>query len=83
MCDALHFLLDNILIRFGSTYRQIEDIPMGTNYTPLVADLFFFVNIACNNLFNTFYDYSIFIAKYVIDCLFCVVSFSFWRCVLR
>ena len=41
MCDALHYLLDNILIRFCSkSYRQIVGIPMGTNCTPLVADLF-------------------------------------------
>ena len=41
MCDALHHLLDNIFIRFGSKlYRQIVAIPMGTNCAPLVADLF-------------------------------------------
>ena len=43
MCDALHYLLDNIFIRFGSKlYRQIVGIPMGTNSAPLVADLFLF-----------------------------------------
>ena len=42
MCDALHYLLDNIFIRFGSKHRQIVGIPMGTNWTPLVADLFLF-----------------------------------------
>ena len=43
MCDALHYLLDNIFIRFGSTlYRQIVGIPMGTNCAPHVADLFLF-----------------------------------------
>ena len=43
MCDALHYLLDNISIRFGSKlYRQIVGIPMGTNCAPLVADLFLF-----------------------------------------
>ena len=43
MYDALHYLLDNIFIRFGSKlYRQIVGIPMGTNCAPLVADLFFF-----------------------------------------
>ena len=42
MCVALHYLLDNIFIRFGSKlYRQIEGIPIGTNCAPLVADLFF------------------------------------------
>ena len=31
----------NTFIRFGSKlYRQIVDIPMGTNWAPLVADLF-------------------------------------------
>ena len=44
MCDALHYLLDNIFIRFGSKlYRQIVGIPMGTYCAPLVADLFCFV----------------------------------------
>ena len=43
MCDALHYLLDNIFIRFGSKlYRKIVGIPMGTDCAPLVADLFLF-----------------------------------------
>ena len=43
MCDALHYLLDNIFIRFGSRlYRQIVGIPMGTYCAPLVADLSLF-----------------------------------------
>ena len=43
MCEALFFLLDNIYIIFGTKlYRQIIDIPMGTNCAPLVADLFLF-----------------------------------------
>ena len=43
MCDALHYLLDNIFIRFESKiYRQIVGIPMGTNCAPLVVDLFLF-----------------------------------------
>ena len=43
MCDALHYVLDNIFIRFGSKlYRQIVGIPMGTNCAPFVADLFLF-----------------------------------------
>ena len=43
MCEALIYLLDNIYIRFGTKlYRQIVGIPMGTNYAPLVADLFSF-----------------------------------------
>ena len=42
MCEAFIFLLDSY-IRFGTKlYRQIADIPMGTNYAPLVADLFLF-----------------------------------------
>ena len=42
-CDALHYLLDNIFIRFGSKLnRQIVGIPMGTNCAPHVADLFLF-----------------------------------------
>ena len=43
VCDALSLFLDNIYIRFGTElYRQIVGIPMGTNYVPLVADLFLF-----------------------------------------
>ena len=43
MCDALHYLLDNIFIRSGSKlYRQIVGFPMGTNCAPLVAYLFLF-----------------------------------------
>ena len=41
--DALHYVLDNIFIRFGSKlYRQIVGIPTGTNCAPLVANLFLF-----------------------------------------
>ena len=43
VCDALTFLLDNIFIRFRTKlYRQVVGIPMGTNWAPLVADLFLF-----------------------------------------
>ena len=43
MCDALHYLLDNIFLRFGyKLYRQTVGIPMGTDCAPLVADLFLF-----------------------------------------
>ena len=43
VCDVLTFLLDNIFIRFGTKlYRQVAGIPMGTNCTPLVADVFLF-----------------------------------------
>ena len=42
-CDAFHYLLDNILIRFGSLlYRQIAGIPMGTTFAPIFADLCMF-----------------------------------------
>ena len=40
MYETLTYLLDNIFVRFGSKlYRQIVDIPMGTNCAPLIADL--------------------------------------------
>ena len=43
VCEALTFLLDNTYIRFSTKlFRQIVDIPMGTNCAPLVADLFLF-----------------------------------------
>ena len=43
MCDALHYHLDNIFIRFSSKlYWQILGIQMGTNCAPLVADLLLF-----------------------------------------
>ena len=42
VCDTLHYLLDNIFIKFGSKlYRQIVGIPMGTNCA-LVAVLLLF-----------------------------------------
>ena len=41
MCDTLHYILDNIFIRFCSNlYSQIVSIPLGTNCVSLVADLF-------------------------------------------
>ena len=43
MCDAPHYLLDNIFIRFGAKlYWQIVGIPIGTNCSPPVADLLLF-----------------------------------------
>ena len=43
VCDALHYLLDNIFIIFGSkVYDNIVGIPMGTNCVPLVAGLLLF-----------------------------------------
>ena len=39
VCDALTFLLDNILIQLGTKlYRQVVGIPMRTKFAPLVAD---------------------------------------------
>ena len=43
MCDAVHYLLENIFIRFDSKlFKQIVGIPMCTNCAPLVADLVLF-----------------------------------------
>ena len=43
MCESLTYLLDNVVIRFGSKfYRQIVGILMGTNSALLIADLFLF-----------------------------------------
>ena len=43
VCDVLSYLLDNIYIKFGKTlYRQIVGILLGTNFAPLVANLFIF-----------------------------------------
>ena len=43
VCDALTFLLDNTFIRFGTKlYRQVVAMTMGSNYAPLVADIFLF-----------------------------------------
>ena len=40
---AAAYFLDNIFIRFGTKfYRRTTGIPMGTNFAPLVADLFRF-----------------------------------------
>ena len=48
VCEALIYLLDNIYIRFGTKlYRQIVDIPMGTNCAPLASTIMsvtYFVN---------------------------------------
>ena len=43
MSDALHYLVDNLFIRFDSKlYRQIVGMLMGTNCAPFVADLCLF-----------------------------------------
>ena len=37
----LEFLVDNIFVVFaGKVFKQIVGIPMGTNCTPLLADIF-------------------------------------------
>ena len=39
----IEFLVDNIYVRFGGQlFRQMVSIPMGTNYAPLLADLFLY-----------------------------------------
>jgi hypothetical protein len=39
----LEFLIDNICVSFGGTlFQQVFGIPMGTNYVPLLADLFLY-----------------------------------------
>jgi len=41
LCEMLHFLIDNIYVRFGNVVmRQVIGIPMGTDCAPLLADLF-------------------------------------------
>jgi hypothetical protein len=37
----LEFLIDNIFVSFGGIlFQQVVGIQMGTNYVPLLADLF-------------------------------------------
>ena len=39
----IEFLVDNIYVRFGGQlFRQMVGIPMGTNCSPLLADLFLY-----------------------------------------
>ena len=41
ICKMIEFLVDNIYFRFGGQlFRQLVGIPMVTNCSPLVADLF-------------------------------------------
>ena len=41
VCDANHYLLDTIFVRFGlKMYMQNVGIPKGTHRSPLIADLF-------------------------------------------
>jgi hypothetical protein len=41
--NMLEFLIDNIFVMFGGrVFQQTAGIPMGTNYAPLLADLFLY-----------------------------------------
>jgi hypothetical protein len=41
--NMLKFLIDNIFVMFGGrVFQQTAGIPMGTNYAPLLADLFLY-----------------------------------------
>jgi hypothetical protein len=41
--SMLEFLIDNIFVSFGGTLcQQVVGIPMGTNYAPLLANLFLY-----------------------------------------
>ena len=43
ICKMIEFLVDNIHVRFGGQlFRQMVDIPMGTNCAPLLANLFLY-----------------------------------------
>ena len=43
ICKMIEFLVDSIYVRFGGQlFRQTIGIPMGTNCTPLLADLFLY-----------------------------------------
>jgi hypothetical protein len=41
--NMFEFLIDNIFVMFGGqVFQQTAGIPMGTNYAPLLADLFLY-----------------------------------------
>ena len=41
ICKMIEFLIDNIYVRFGGLhFRQVIEIPMGTNCAPLLTELF-------------------------------------------
>ena len=43
ICKMIEFLIDSIFVQFGGRlFRQVIGIPMGTNYAPLLADLFLY-----------------------------------------
>ena len=50
MCDALHYLLDNLFIRFGSKlYRQIVGIPIVANLFLFCYERDFMLSLSDNN----------------------------------
>ena len=43
ICKMIEFLIDHIFVQFGGClFRQVIGIPMGTNCSPLLADLFLY-----------------------------------------
>ena len=43
ICRMVEFLTDNIFVKFGGClFHQVIRIPMGTNYGPLLADVFLY-----------------------------------------
>ena len=43
--ELFKFLIDNIYIRYGdNVFKQIVGIPMGTNCSPILANLYLFYN---------------------------------------
>ena len=43
VCKMIEFLVDNIFVQFGGClFRQVIGIPVGMNWAPLPADLFFY-----------------------------------------
>ena len=43
ICRMVEFLIDNIFVKFGGClFRQVIEIPTGTNCAPLLADLFLY-----------------------------------------
>ena len=43
ICKMIKFLIDNIFVQFGGClFHEEIGIPMGTNCSPLLADLFFY-----------------------------------------
>ena len=46
ICKMIEFIIDNIFVQFRRMFfRQVTGIPVRTNCTPLLADLFLYVLI--------------------------------------